>query len=213
MNSIQQWLLGGKEWAVGVALYNTYGDNELFKQALKQGESPYRKERLVKHLQELSKKAPQQETVKPVHEPQVKKVVVGKAVLQENKVEAEKDPYREEWLPIYKEMMNLHARLEDMTPDERGEAAHEILRLERRMMYIWWKRDYYLKYGEKVNEETPTVNITDMNALRLKLQNVRTYRCKVEKELVINPKNERLLARLERYKKEIADFEKRLGNE
>jgi len=209
VNSIQQWLSGKKDWAVGVALYNAHGDHELFKQALKQGKSPYRRERLIELLKKLADKQP--EAPKVAQEPQLKKVVVGKLILPENRIAEDQDIYRGEWLPIYKEMMNLHARMEDMKPDERGKAAHEILRLERTMRYIWWKRDYHLKYKEKIDDEKPTVQVTDANAIRLKLQNARSYRSKVEKLLITQPMNERLLTRLDKYKREIANLEKRLG--
>lgn len=53
MDSIKEWLNGSRNYHQGAALYDAYGDDVLLKQMFAQGESEYRKERLLKALRAL----------------------------------------------------------------------------------------------------------------------------------------------------------------
>lgn len=209
MSSIEQWLRGNRNYNIGVALYNAYGNDERLAEMFAQGYSLYRHTRLVQELESIRKKIIDQSAGKagtpiaPVPaanpEPQYQKVQHGKEQMPELKVAPEKDPYRKEWLPLYIEMQNLCARLADMTDEiTRGKAAHHILSLELRCIEIWQRRDYFVATGKHMPPPSESIiePVTDPNLLFRKLNNIRCNISKRKKALAADPddtKSERLL--------------------
>jgi hypothetical protein len=210
--SIKQWLCSGREYQLGVALYNTYGDNEAMKKMFEQGYSEYRQERLVQALAAI--KEPNTISIPIIEQPKAAIVSFGKFLMPELKVEENKDPYRAQWIPLFNEMKNLGARLSDAPNDlVRGAMAHKILTLERQCMALWEKRDYFLTNGRHIpEEETKADVVTDTNKLQKRLNNLRCYITKAKNILADNPEDEKALARLNAYSEEKLSLEKRLSH-
>lgn len=209
VNSIKEWLNGSRDYSLGVALYEAHGTDEGLKQMFAQGFSQYRQQRLVAALQEL-KEHPT--IVELPSEPRTITVAVNEAVLPENLVPAERDPYRQRWLPLYQQMNYLRHQLRTAADDtKRGEMAHEILSLEEKCYQIWEERDYFIKYGQPVpNMVTDTITVTDRNELHRKLMNYRTYITKAKKCLKENPEDAKAAARKLHYELEVQRIEEKL---
>lgn len=206
---IHQWLIGKRGWVAGVALYKLYGSDARLKSALLQGESPFRKQLLANAMSEMVADYEEDTTgaeIAPVQkEPEHQAVIVGDKQMEEFAVSEKEDPYRSEWLPPYIEMNNLCARLRDMpTKEERGKAAHKILRLEQICISIWERRDYYSRTGLHMPKpETSGLDIvTNPNVLHKKLGNLRSSISKANTEIRKNPMNAKASARLLKYEGE-----------
>lgn len=208
MNSIKDWLNNGKPWALGVALYAAHGGDPIMNDMLAQGHSPYRQKRLEAALRELIAVAQHA----PVAQPDIVVSTVNAAQLPEHTVPAEQDPYREKWLPFFKEMNLLRHQLRLMpTQTERGAAAHRILELEDICSEWWDRRDYYLRTGEHMPEPEPiTTSITDPNALNKRLTTVRTYVTRYKK-LLAKRKDAGTKAKLATFEAERDDLIKKLS--
>lgn len=210
-NSIKQWLASSQDYNVGVALFRAYSADVALKAMFAQGFTDYRQSRLVEAMNELCQTIPDTPIFSlPKHEA----VVLGKSQMPETRVPQEKDPYYDQWTPLYIQMNNLSARLMDM-PDvaTRGAAAHEILRLEDACMLFWAKRDYFLRTGLKM-DEGDTISapiVTDVNMLAKRRANVRTYISKAKAELGKDPGNIKAALRLRDYEAELAGIDQRLN--
>ncbi len=172
-----------------MALYNAYGEDALLKQALQQGESEYRKQRLEAALREMLGTGPTLAKQMPIPSPQKP----DKKPPQKTDKKKDEDPYRKEWMPLYIEMNSLRHKLRHFkTEKERGVAAFRILELEADCMKIWGKRDYYQQTGQHMPKEQqqPITATTDLNQLELRLRNARSnvsrYKNKPDKEHLYN---------------------------
>lgn len=173
-----------------------------------QGDSPYRKERLIQELKQLADSAAGKISV-PDAPVTPSTVTIGKVTLPESRVPEAKDPYRAEWLPRYMEMNNLRARLRDVQDIvERGVMAHKILKLEKDCMSYWVKRDYFHSTGQLVPVAEEAEPVTDVNQLQKKLGNARSNLSKAKAILKEDPENGRALERFEKYSQMIEQIEK-----
>jgi len=184
MNPIKEWLNSGRQYLIGIALYEAYGNDPALRDVFRQGESPYRYRRLVEALTKLMSSADRAETItaaEPVHKP----VLVHEVPLPETDVPADRDDYRSEWIVPYMEMNSLRHQLVHAPDDHtRGEWCFRILELEKQCMAIWARRDYHKRTGEPMPEEVgPAMPVvTDRNALHRRLTNLRTYVTKENKK-------------------------------
>ena len=213
MSSVKDWLNGPRDYATGVALYAAYGTNAALKAAFEQGESEYRKERLLKELRLLKDTVPAIAPVAAEHSTRVFASPVASVVLPEQAVPEEKDPYRAEWLPLYAEMNALRHRLEDANDDiERGGMAHRILELERQCMSVWARRDYWRRTGQHIAPAQPETNaVTDKNMLQKRLNNVRSSVSKYRAKRRSDPQNQKYRVKLQELIAEISYLEKELA--
>lgn len=179
--TIKDWLNSDRNFTVGVALYDTYGTDDLLKKMFAQGFSDIRAKRLFDEL--LLLKSVTENIIIPNEEPQSAPVLVASFAMPEQIVDAEKDPYREKWLPLYQHMNLLRHSLEITTDEtQRGKIAHQILDLEQQCMCIWSQRDYYLKTGRELQPESNTAEpVTDYNQLTKRLQLLRSYIAKYKR--------------------------------
>ena len=224
MQSIKDWLNTGRNYELGIALYNAHGDNEGLKEMFAQGHSTFRAERLEKELRKINNLA--REIDIPVVEETERGIVIvtekvetvtvpiSKHDLGENQVDPKKDPYRDLWMPFYQQMNLLRHNLpliDDVA--ERGKMCHEVLRLERICMSYWRRAKYFVKHNKELPEETHAVEpVTDINQLHRKLMNYRTYKTKAVKILQKNPFDVKAKERVEQYTKLIEETEKRIEN-
>lgn len=182
MNAIRDWFNSSRSYQLGVALFDCHSDNAELKQVFAQGSSTFRHKLLVTELRKLLDAAERIEVTLPPassSEPEPpKEIIVQRDKMPETIVPPEKDPYREQWMPLFKEMNMLRYRLRVVTSDpERGEMAFRILELEAQCQKWWDMRDYFLRTGTHQPEETEDKadTVTDRNALQKRLQTVRTY--------------------------------------
>lgn len=214
MDSIKEWLNGSRNYHQGAALYNAYGDDILLKQMFAQGESEYRKERLLKALRALLATARQVAIpVAPEAPPTTVHLHPGES--PESRVPQEKDPYYDQWILPYREMQRLRGKLIDAPTDEkRGELAHKILKLELQCKGWWDKRDYLLEHGVEMKGTDNTALedvVTDPAQYHLRLSTVRTYITKANKKLKQDPDNSKALADVKRYTAEKERLERLIG--
>lgn len=219
MESIKDWLNGSRNYNVGLALYLAYGTDAALKTALQQGESAYRKGRLLDALQELWENAPahHKKSIRALTAPQVipsqtAPQQVQAPVAYPSPRQSQDDPYYNDWHPLYKEMMSLRAKLALYpTDDERGAAAFRILDLETACKYYWKRRDYYLQNGVAMPEDSPKPDVvTDRNEMKAQQLNLRTYVTRYKKKLKDNPHDIKAQEKLDEYTRRLAQVDKQL---
>lgn len=213
-NSITQWLNSRRDYKLGVALFKVYGNDETLLKVFAQGHSDYRQGRLVSELTELAKTKGNMAEPIAAKEPKFEAVTFTEQQMPENSFDPKQDPYREKWMPHYKAMQNLCARLRDFENDEmRGEACFEILRLEEICQDYWNRADYYRRTGQHLPERKDKTieHVTDPNAYAVKLMNLRSYISKARKLLKIDPNNIKAANRLKKYEQERDYLEHKLN--
>src|SRR4051812_33862453 len=211
MDAIRKWINGGRNYQVGVKLYLIYGADQTLKNLfIQEHETIYKKQRLLQSLQNLLSRKPILE--EPTQE-------IGKINLIPNNEKAWPpeptiDPVikalKEQWKPLFAEMMNLCHRLFDLQSDsERGQAAHRILDLDDLCDEIYVKRDHYLIHHSLPTSSKPDA-VTDPIKWPQKLANaqryIREYRIKCAKE----PENENYAAKLKEYEDEVTHYKRLL---
>jgi hypothetical protein len=208
-NSIKQWLIGDRDYNLGVALYAAHGGEERMNKMFAQGFSDYRQQKLIEAMIELEKTIASPLPI--ISPPKFKPVVVSEVQLPEERVPEEKDPYRSEWLPLFMERNHLRARLKDFPNDiDRGSAAFKILELQRQCEAIWQKRDYFLRTGQHMPPPTAGDIVTDPSKLQSSLLNIRSNISKAKKILEEDPGNTRASTRLQKYLSEKLAIEAQL---
>lgn len=211
-NSIKDWLNGSKDYALGAALYNVHSSNDAMKRMFAQGASPYRLQRLIEAMKELSKVVDDNPTIAIAQAPKYEPVNVQTIQLPENAVPPELDKYRPEWLPLLMERNHLRARLRDAADDfERGRMAHRILELHDQCEAIWERRDYELRTGEPMpTNEKKREPVTDPKKLQRHVLNLRSYITKTKKAVEKNPENAKATTRLAQLQRELAEALKQM---
>jgi hypothetical protein len=144
IDKIHEWLNGTQNFIYGRVLYNQLGDDEKLKALLKKGESNTTKDLLKRALQAIVEK--------PVIIPE-KKI---NRITDEMPAHADNvlNGLRSEWKPFFSNMKYRIAKLdqfgESNTPEAielRKKDAFAVLDFEKKCMFIWAKRDHYLKHG------------------------------------------------------------------
>ena len=211
-NSIKDWLNGSKDYALGAALYNVHSSNDAMKRMFAQGASPYRLQRLIEAMKELSKVVDDNPSIAIAEAPKYEPVNVQTIQLPENAVPQELDKYRPEWLPLLMERNHLRARLRDAADDfERGRMAHRILELHDQCEAIWERRDYELRTGEPMPiNEKKREPVTDPKKLQRHVLNLRSYITKTKKAVEKNPENAKATTRLAQLQRELAEALKQM---
>jgi len=142
MELIRNWYNGTRDFAIGVSLFETLGGSPDLVALLKKGATIFAIEKLEQALLQIYRgQAPVQETassptVAPYEGPGEK---------------APADPVlRELYLrkvALHKEKDHLRSRLEQFPNDqERGAAAHRILKIRDEITGIWQTEDYYRQH-------------------------------------------------------------------
>ena len=212
--AILQWLRSKQHYETGVALYDTYGKDNNIKRMLQQGKSPFRQQALCSALKAVL--MPDIENAEPKSNAEQKSTPIIATVLPEAKEDPEpkvnaatealptksgKDPYQDQWTPMFIEMNTLRHQLRYMATDvDRAEAAVRILSLRESCKQFWDKRDYFRRTGQMPAE--PKANIepaADPNQLQRRLYNVLTYITKAKKALEADPENKKAQMRLVEY--------------
>lgn len=211
VDSIKEWLNGSRNFNTGIILYEVYGTDDTLKRMFAQGHSILRQKKLEEAMQGLLTTRAQEQVVRIDKTDTY--VTVKRDRLPENSTNTADDPYRDKWLPLFKEMNLLRHQLRLMpTTEERGAAAHRILDLEDECRKWWDRRDYEQRTGQKMPDTEPKANtVTDKNQQEYRLRTVRTYITKYGKAVQADPGNIKAIKKLSYYITERDDLETKLG--
>jgi hypothetical protein len=170
---IDRWLAGRRNFIVGRVLYDVYGNDAGIKALLSKGNTAFSYSRLVQALESVR--------VKPV-----KAVVheVAEATLfmpMPQGTDEVLQGLEREWKPIYMRMNLLRHKLDEYNDrnDEEARTAcgalcKEILQLEKDVMQVWKRRNYYVEHGalpwvNDVDDDMPD----DAVKLALYIENIK----------------------------------------
>lgn len=210
MKAVRKWLNSSKKvFSIGVALYNTYGDNAALKDALKQGYSEYRLNRITTELSKIAAGTPEPEPEDTVAENSTPPPV---AIEPKQHTKKDDDPYQDEWKPLYQEMQLHRHRIRDVSDkNERGQLAMRILELEGLCNFWWERRDYYQINGVMMPEEDNTPDpFVDMNQLVKKRNTLRTYVSRYKKKCKDQPDNAGYRNKLDDYTQQLKEIEEQI---
>lgn len=162
---IKEWLQSG-DYDSGVRLYTKYGSSSVLKKLFAAGPTVYNKEKIRKELSRLN------DTLTP---PEIR-FKVGKSATEYDALPLPVKKLKEEKDLLFKQMAHLHSRLLDMTEQERGRAAFEILAIDSQLTAIWSRLDEYAKTG-KLPEPEKAKAVPDLSPLEIqrRITNLRTY--------------------------------------
>lgn len=195
--TIREWLNSGKNFDIGVALYNAYGTDNLLKNMFAQGFSDLRAKRLFQELLALKET---DNIYMPEATPEPVNINVAAAAMPEQMVAPDEDSYRLKWLPLYQEMNMLRHNLEGFADiKDRGAAAFRILALEKECMRIWEERDYACKTGTVKDAPKIEEPYIDPNSLQRRINTVRSAISKYSRP----PETDKRKALLKQYQDEL----------
>jgi hypothetical protein len=182
MQILQNWLDGPKNYDVGVAIYDSIGNDDVLKELFYNGETIHTKKRLEAELRAFLD-AGGTNTLP---------VVISANDEQEMQVSDDSImlSIRDEWQSKYQEMNLLRHKLDQYQGNAeemiaaREPIAFAILELEQECMAIWAKRDYYQKHGRlpdvpKDEPEIPTDPVLLGKFLENLKKNIRRNRKKM----------------------------------
>jgi hypothetical protein len=143
---IDRWLNGKRNFIVGRVLYDVFGNDKGIKDLLRKGNTAFSGARLLQALQQLNAKP-----VTVVHE-------VAEATMFMPMPAGTDDVLiglENEWKPSYVRMNFLRHKLDEYNERNDDEArtacaalCKEILQLEKDVMQVWNKRNYYAEHGK-----------------------------------------------------------------
>lgn len=229
MEDVRNWLNGSKDYQTGIQLYLKYGDNDLLKRLLTQeGHSEYKFTRLVNALQQmlLTKKDPaKKETpAKAVQLVTPKKETIKEIPIEKNWSE-KKDTVEQslflQWKQTYSEMMNLCARVGELSKeasekndkskiDEAGRMALKILDLDDQCDRLYSDRDFYKANGRLPDEENPIEISLDSTLWHKKLQNHERYARKFNGRIEKDPTDTAAALLMQKHQWAIGEYKKLL---
>jgi S-adenosylmethionine/arginine decarboxylase-like enzyme len=219
MDIIKKWLANGKVYKVGVAIYNQLGTDLLLKKLFtSEAETPYKRDRLTKALQEIANTSTAQ--VKEIDSQKNEQSTAVATVANFTKIwprETCKDATETElWnqaVLLLKERSHLHSLLFSATSDDqRREIAFRLLRKDERLDKVYADREYYQKNKHLPDQKDKPQYVTDPGIMVTRIANLQRYINRVKKTLTQGP-NADAQARLEEFVKEYNHYAKIVGKE
>jgi hypothetical protein len=226
MDDIREWFNGKRDYTSGVELYLAHGDDDLLIRLFSEGFSEFKMKKLVAALEEilsptaLPKKA---EIYPPPAEDQPNENKIAENRWSKKRDEVEEALYHE-WDKIYSEMMNLVARVGEMSReatnrkdklkiDEAGRMALRILNLDDQCDAIYFKRDFYRENKRLPEDDKPITISLDPNLWPKRLQNHQRYAREFRKQLDKNTSNAAAAAFLKKHEWAVSEYKKLLKME
>lgn len=226
MHDLEAWF-SEKDYSTGVMLYSKYGKYKRVLFLLQKGETELNRSKLLDCLNRLRTTVKQEveartKAVGGINSPPVSGGVAQGAGVVTDEIILKLDA---KWKPLYGEMAMLHSRLLAVESKEaRYSLAMRISDIHSELVGYWEQISYYKKHG-KLPEKTARKKVRDditPNDLR-KLMTTRTALTNYEKHRLTaamarlnaepTAKNKTNLERtqkaIEKYKKTIADLEKK----
>jgi hypothetical protein len=205
MQEIKAWLQS-KDYIEGVRLYLEHGtDENLIELFTSEARTDYKAQRLERALRELAKGDPQPKKPDPV------------PVATVNAWPEETDDIlsalKADAMRKFKEMQHIRSQLL-LLPDDhtRGEAAHNVLRLDDEITEIWRKRDYYKEHG-RLPAEQQDPYVTDPLRMGKRMETLRRYIRRERDHLAKDPGNVAAAVRRKKFIKEYNFYAERLGGD
>jgi len=198
IEEIKTWLNTGRNYTIGVKLYDQYGKDKKLKAVFNEEVSEFKKKALFEALKKLlSGKHQMDDKVE-----KTKGEAIEHISLSQSKWPAQKDEVlgalQAKWRPLFSEMMNLCSRIYDVAKlgeidsgqkDAAGRMAHRILDLDDQCDEIYDQRDYYLEHKCLPESEKLMSLVVDPKKIPLALQNAERYIRDYRNRLKINPEN------------------------
>jgi hypothetical protein len=188
MQVVKDWLNGSRDYDEGVALYMQYGDDKDMKALFREYRTSFKEKKLVELLKGLLGKEKQVKVATATKEVKLQVETHGWPA----KMKPELAALKEVWQPLYKELMNLCARLLDVArlgrqdknkEMEAGQMALRILKLREDIKEIYCDRDHYLQHGCFPGKEQPFTPVVDDLKLAERRLTVRRYLTRLNNEL------------------------------
>lgn len=188
MEVIRQWLNGAKDYDAGVALYMQHGDDKDMKALFREYRTSFKEKKLVELLKGLLSTVKQVKVVTSAKETKLQTETHGWPA----KMKPELAALKEVWKPLYKEMMNLCARLYDVAllgkadknkEMEAGQMAQRILNLRDEIKDIYSDRDHFIQHGHFPGKEQAFTPVVDPLKLAERRLAVRRYLTRLNNEL------------------------------
>lgn len=243
MNELKKWLASERNWHKGVELYKAHGKNPHLKRQFERlGESPQRRQKLEYELQKLVKAPPAPRAAKKPQKTAKKAQKVTQpstsgTTLQDlspnavlayanPKVQAiQFDTLPEELKPAYLELIDhekkarmIHWEIrtvdEEEEHDRREKMAHDIVFAKDRVAEIYERLDHWVKTGEILSTEKPSLNVktmTDMELLK-KEKNLKSSVSRFEKNRIPDIKRKIKTTMVDR-KRQIEEGKLKAANE
>jgi hypothetical protein len=223
MESIRLWLNGNRNYAKGVQLYLAHGSDPTLKRIFSQeGESDFRKKRLVECLQNLlqpcknPKPAP---SPQKAAEPKPPVLIPGESKWSDYMDEVEASLHAK-WKPLFVEMMDLVTRVGDVAQagakDREkemlaGKMALRILNLDDQIEAIYAERDHYLATGGMLEERPYGDPCIDPMLMPLKLANHQRYIRECKAKLQKDPSQTNLATLIKKHEWFVDYYSKQLN--
>lgn len=219
MHDLEAWF-SNKDYSTGVMLYSKYGKYKRVLFLLQKGETELNRGKLLDCLTRL------RTTVKQEVEARTKAVEEFKQTIEPNQKPDEVILKLDaKWKPLYGEMAMLHSRLLAVeTKEARYSLAMRISDIHSELVGYWEQIAYYKKHGKlpektarkKVRDDISPSDLRKLMTTRTALTNYEKHRLPAAmarlnaQPTAKNKKNlERTKAAIEKYKKTIAELEKK----
>lgn len=197
MDVIEAWLHGKRDYATGVRLYMQHGTDPAFKKLFTtEAETPFKKQKLFKLLQQISQGS---------NSPEETSQIIGDAQNQSNPSKSwrktdNKDSVElglwEKYRLTHKQLDDLHSQLLLFNnDDDRKEAAFRILRLDEELDEIIATRDHYRKEGKLPNTAATEI-ITDPFLMANRINCLKRYIRREKQAVAKDAGNVKAAARL-----------------
>jgi hypothetical protein len=221
MEDIRQWLNGKRDYKTGVEIFLQHCTDGLLRRLFTQeGFSDYKYKKLVSELEGMVLKKPKPAEVKAVAVTETAPVKKKEPLWSEKRDEVEQSLYLR-WKQTYSEMINLQARVGDLSKeatknkdkakmDEAGRMALRILDLDDECDGIFWQRDFYKKNSRLPEDDAPVEIALDANLWYKKLHNHQRYARKFRKIITKDPTNTTAAALLQKHEWGVSEYKKLL---
>lgn len=196
MDDIREWLRGSRDYNTGAKLYLIHGRDAKLRRVFSEPVSDFKKKRLVEELTALlTKKVAVVKKVEVTKEKAIEHIAVSDRKWSKQP-DATENALREQWKPLFAEMMNLSSRIYEVAKagqtdpalkQEAGKMAHRICDLDDLCDEIYQKRDHYLKYGKLPAEKKPVELVVDPVKIPVALENAKRYVRMYKNKLKKNP--------------------------
>jgi len=226
MENIRTWLNGTRNYDAGIQLYIEHGGDTLLKRLFTQeGFSEYKLKRLTSALQDLLKPHPKQNHQTPHTTSVLEAPAPMKGRATERKWSTERDEVEQslflQWKEKYSEMINLSARVGDISKEatikkdqskiaEAGRMALRILDLDDECDVIFGIKEFYKTNGRLPDDEGPLEIAVDPKLWYKKLHNHQRYLRKFRVRVDQDPTDTDAATLLKKHEWAVSEYKKLL---
>lgn len=179
-SKVQKWLSSGKDYDIGVSIYNEFGQSSFQKKMFAQGKTSFNEKKLLEELTKLMSLDNDDKSRAPTTFP-LPKVIETKYVKPKTEDEKKLDRYNEEddnffnlpeslqqavmnrkkW---YKKAGFIHSQIHEASYQERSKLIPEMMDLYTQIQEVWKQLDYFKIHGVVMPEPD---DVSDLNLEQL----------------------------------------------